>query len=242
MQNSDLDNIKQQLSRNRQQQYLYLVLFLIGVGASVFMAFQIQRKNAQLEKQKVQLEQQNEEIEKQKSNLEELNTELQKTLTENKKLTKTDWLVNSIFDLASQSKTTINVKALYKMSNEELEAKLAEMEEAAKAYDVARKKNVRKILSGAEASRKEAQRLLLRKYSSDKKFVGDLLEAFQGVNFKSNSEAYYQVLYILDQLDKSLLTDHKESIKDFFQKGAAAQLNGGASTQQRIDRIKKKMS
>ncbi len=79
-------------------------------------------------------------------------------------------------------------------------------------------KAIAQLFSNSEAQRKNARRIILREYGDDKKLVNEMLSfAIADENFK-NTNALYQVTYIMTQLSNTSLVKEKKLVEQFMKK------------------------
>ena len=107
-------------------------------------------------------------------------------------------------------------------------------------YDDDRKNVVTDIFSKSEAARTNARRKLQKEHNLDKKLIPDLLAVGKEKISSENADSYFQVIYLLGQLDNSNLEANQSALNEIFKLGQDAGLNGPRTTRD-INNIEKRI-
>ena len=236
MDNKNIDEFKSQLKKNRFQSYIFLALLIVSVLLTAYAFYELQKTKQELEEKNVILIDQKEQIKKTNEKLESLN----ESLVELQGYTEKDSLIKEIIDLVRSSNKDIDVHDISTLSTEQLNERVVDIKKQIEAYDKGRRDIVRQLFAKNETKRVKARQTLLKKYSEDDKLVGDILEELKTKVNKQNGESYYQIIYLLGELDSDMLKAEAQGLNSIYDAGKKAGLHG-PSTQKKIDMLIRKM-
>ena len=190
------------------------------------------------------MEEKNELLEVQKENINRKNEELKsfnKSLAELKTYTTKDSLINEINVLVNSSNASVTVGNLSDLTNDELAERINEIQQEINAYDEKRRSRVKALFSGNERTRGNARNELLKININDEQLVGDIVNELNGKNYEKNKNTYYQIIYMLGQLDGDLLKAEAGGLAAVFDEGKKANLHG-SSTQAKVNQLRRKLN
>ncbi|MGK0309130.1 MAG: chromosome segregation ATPase [Urechidicola sp.] len=249
MDNKDVDAIKSQLKKNRSQSYFFLTLLIVSVLLTAYAFRELQETKKEREKVIIELGNAKKHIQDSKSQLEAKNKKLKKLIdisNESKErlegYTQRDSLLKEVNELITSSNAPIEINSdLPNLSKEALEKEIDEIKVTINEYDKERKGIVNQLFNkNSETKRKNARNIILKEYSQDDKLVNDILEELKGKINAEFSNSYYQIIYILGELDNEFLQAESEGLKNVFEEGKEKNLHG-AMTQKNIKKIEIKM-
>lgn len=240
METKDIALIQAQLKRNRLQSYLFLTLLLIGAGLTAFAFYKLHLANHEIEVQNRQLETQKSQLKEKANELKTLNTNLVQLQSSNQGYSQKDSLIREINSLVSKSNAHVNLQDLATLSLPELQGRVDEIHKQIDAYNETRRGLIKDLYSNNESKRKKSRIKLEKEYSVDENLVSDLLSEMKGKVDVKNKDSYYQIIYLLGQLDSDLLKTEAEGLNNVFTAGKNAGLHG-SSTQGNINRLKYKI-
>jgi len=243
MKNANAQNFQAELKRNRMQSYVFLALLLVGAAATAYAFWQLHEARHELSDNYDLLQAQQKQIKNKNEELKQANTallQMRSIQADNQALTQKQVLIKEIVELVDQSNTHIDVMSLTEMPIEKLESQLKTAKENVRKYDAERKAVVEKLFSSNESTRSTSRRTLLRNYSVDPKMISDILEIGKGKIDMKHKDSYYQVIYLLSQLDNDLLKPYADQLFAIFDQGEKAQLNG-PSTKRDINKIRRRL-
>jgi hypothetical protein len=249
MDNKDIDAIKSQLKKNRSQSYFFLTLLIVSVLLTAYAFHELQETKKEREKVIIELGEAKKHIQDSKIQLETKNKILKKLIDISEKskerlegYTQRDSLLKEVNELITNSNAPIEINPdLPNLSKEALGKEIDEIKVTINEYDKERKRIVNQLFKkNSETKRKNARNIILKEYSQDDKLVNDILEELKGKINAEFSNSYYQIIYILGELDNEFLQAESEGLKNVFEEGKKMSLHG-PMTQKSIDKIKIKM-
>ncbi len=229
MAQNKIQSLETELKKIKRQSYIFLVLILLGVASTIYFYYKMKKEQDKNEALIVELTEKKDLILKQK-------TDLEKLIEENETYTVKDSLIKVLTGISAHTGAVISLGGLNSLEAPQIQQRIDEARNQVAAYNKKRKSIVSGIMSGSESKRINARRDILRNYADDDQLITDLYDVTKGKINSNNSESYYQIIYILGELDKSLLAANKDLLVEMANAGKAAGLNG-PSTQADIDRM-----
>lgn len=232
------------LKKTRYVSYLMLAVLAASVVVTAVLFYQLKAKDLELSEVNAQLKEQKEEYKESRQELMVQNRQLKERVKTFSDKSGKDYLMDSlrevIYDAINSTSASVESGDISQLSAEELRAKISEVNDVIVTYDAGRRSIVEKIFTAGEAGRKEARVKLQKEYSLDTKLIPDILEESKDKVNLENKNAYYQIIYLLGQLDDPYLKKNGIGLKSFFDQGKEAGLHG-SSTQADVDRLRRKI-
>lgn len=229
MAENKIQSLETELKKIKRQSYLFLVLILLGVASTIYFYYKMKEEQNKNEELIVELTDKNEEIDQK-------NKDLAQLIEENDTYTEKDSLIKVLTKISTHTGADISLGGLNSLEAPQIQQRIDEARKKVAAYDDKRRSVVSGIMSGSESRRVNARDDILRVYSDDEQLITDLYNVSKGKINSANSDSYYQIIYVLSELDKSMLSANKQLLEEMAEAGKVAGLNG-PSTQAEIDKM-----